>query len=341
MVDPEPALVSSTATDATRDRRVAILVGVGAVAALIVSLVDAPRAGRATMWVVCAAVIVCWLIAAAALVAKTSRLALWSALLALGAALAMALMRVGDRHGLGVDNSDRRLADVVALATIALSVQLVLSLPNGTLKGRSRQLGAGLGYAVALALVLYFVAGSRALPGWPIAVGWLAAIGLSLPALRTRYLEASAKGRQRVQSLAAGATLCVTVLIVVATLHSLVNWPLDVAPALIAATGLIPLSLAASAARAAIHADRALVVVLSTLGTVAIVAGSYLLAVRGFDKAPTTHSARDLLWWAMAAAAFAAIAQSACADDSRASPPASPTVRARRPTRSCARSAVA
>jgi len=39
------------------------------------------------------------------------------------------------------------------------------------------------------------------------------------------------------------------------------------------------------------------------------VAGAYLLAVRGFDKAPTTHTDRDLLWWAMAAAAVAAVAQ--------------------------------
>jgi signal transduction histidine kinase len=309
VVDSGPILVTSAPTASTRDRRVAVLAGLGALAALIVSLVDAPSAGRTTMWVVCAVVIACWLIAAAALVGKTARLGLWCALLALGAALAMVLMRVGDRHGLGVDATVRRLADVVALATIALSVQLLLSLPNGTLKGRPRQVGAGLGYVVALALALYFVTGSKALPGWPIALGWLAAIGLTLPALRTRYLEASAKGRQRVQSLAAGATLTITVLIVVVTLHSLVNWPLDVAPALIAATGLIPLALAASAANAAVHADRALVIVLSALGTVAIVAGSYLLAVRGFDKAPTSHSARDLLWWAMAAAAFAAVAQ--------------------------------
>ncbi|MEO9181494.1 MAG: histidine kinase, partial [Acidimicrobiales bacterium] len=35
----------------------------------------------------------------------------------------------------------------------------------------------------------------------------------------------------------------------------------------------------------------------------------YLLAVRGFDQAPTTHSGRDLLWWAMAAAVVAAVAQ--------------------------------
>jgi signal transduction histidine kinase len=34
-----------------------------------------------------------------------------------------------------------------------------------------------------------------------------------------------------------------------------------------------------------------------------------LLAVRGFDKAPADRSGRDLLWWAMAAAAAAAIAQ--------------------------------
>ena len=98
-------------------------------------------------------------------------------------------------------------------------------------------------------------------------------------------------------------------LIVVVTLHSLVDWPLDVAPTLLAATRLVPLGLAASAppprstrrpsagpscSRPRHRRDRG---------------RAYLLAVRGFDKAPTTRSARDLLWWAMAAAAFAAVAQ--------------------------------
>ena len=48
---------------------------------------------------------------------------------------------------------------------------------------------------------------------------------------------------------------------------------------------------------------------MTTLGTVAVIAGAYLLALRGFYKSPTTHADRDVLWWAMAAAAVAAIAQ--------------------------------
>jgi signal transduction histidine kinase len=71
----------------------------------------------------------------------------------------------------------------------------------------------------------------------------------------------------------------------------------------------VPLGLAVGASNAASHADRVLVHLITTLGTVAIVAGAYLLAVRGFDKAPATHADRNLLWWAMAAAAVAAIAQ--------------------------------
>ncbi len=94
------------------------------------------------------------------------------------------------------------------------------------------------------------------------------------------------------------------------TLHSLVDWPLDVGAPLIALDVPRP----ARPRRRAPPTPRrtpteSLVHLFTTLGTVAIVAGAYLLAVRGFDKAPTTHSDRDLLWWAMAAAAVAAVAQ--------------------------------
>ena len=85
--------------------------------------------------------------------------------------------------------------------------------------------------------------------------------------------------------------------------------PSHVGAPLIALSCLVPLGLAVGASNAASHADRVLVHLITTLGTVAIVAGAYLLAVRGFDKAPTTHADRDLLWWAMAAAAVAAVAQ--------------------------------
>jgi signal transduction histidine kinase len=275
----------------------------------VVSLVDAPHAGRTSLWIVVMVAVVAWAVAALATVNRTPQLGLLCALVAVGGGLATLVMRVSDHHGLGVDASARRIAEVAALLTMAVVVHLLIGLTDGVLSSRSRQLGATAWYVVALVLCVVYASGSRALSPWPLMLGWIVAISSTLPSIRTRYVVASARGRQTIQALATGTTLALTLAVVAVTLHSLVDWPLNVAPSLIALSCLVPLGLALSASRAASHADRVLVHLLTTLGTVAIVAGAYLLAVRGFAKAPTSTTGRDLLWWAMAAAAVAAVAQ--------------------------------
>jgi signal transduction histidine kinase len=218
-------------------------------------------------------------------------------------------MRVGDRHGLGVTGTARHVAVIAALFTMAAGIHLVLALPEGVLAQRARQVAAGSWYAVAAALSVWTVASSRALAPWPSAVGWTLAVLVSLPALRARYVAAPARGRQRIQALAVGVTLAAMATLVVLTLHALVAWPSNLSLALLGVTGLVPLGLAAGSTPVASHADRALVHLLTTLGTVAIVSGAYLLAVKGFAKTPTTPTTRDLLWWAMVAAAVAAVGQ--------------------------------
>ncbi len=276
---------------------------------VVIALVDASHAGRVALWSVSSAAVVCWAIAGVSLVGRTARLGLLCSLVCLGGGLTVLVMRIGDQHGMGVDNATRQMADVLAILTMAVVVHVVLSLPNGVLKTKGRQLGAGAWYVVAVALCAYYAAGSKTLTPWPLALGWCVAIGSALPSLRGRYVDASARARQVIQSLVAGSALALTFVVILVTLHSLVDWPIDVGAPLIALSCLVPLGLAGGATNAASHADRLLVHLITTLGTVAIVAGAYLLAVRGFDKAPTTHSDRDLLWWAMAAAAVAAVAQ--------------------------------
>ncbi len=277
--------------------------------AVVIALVDAPHAGRVALWSAVSVAIVSWGVAGVVLSERTPRLGLLCSLVALGGGITMVVMRLGDRAGLGVDSASRRMADVTALLTMAVVVHVVLSLPNGVLKSKARQLGVGAWYVVAVALSLYYVSSAKALSPWPLALGWIVAIGVSLPALRGRYVDASAHSRQLVQSLVAGSALALTIIVILITLHSLVDWPINVGAPLIALSSLVPLGLAAGRTNAASHADRVLVHLITTLGTVAIVAGAYLLAVRGFDKAPATHTDRDLLWWAMAAAAVAAVAQ--------------------------------
>lgn len=285
------------------------LIVVATLAATVIAFVDAPHAGRTALWTVVLVAVLAWAVAALATSVRTPQLGLLCSLISLGGAAATLVMRVGDHHGLGVDSGARRIAEVVTLLTMAVVVHLLIALADGVLASRGRQLGAAAWYAVAVVLCVVYASGSRALSPWPLMIGWVVAIGSTLPPIRSRYVVASARGRQTIQTLATGTTLALTLAVVLVTLHSLVDWPLQVAPSLIALSCLVPLGVAVGASPVASHADRILVHLLTTLGTVAIVAGAYLLAVRGFAKAPTTHTGRDLLWWAMAAAAVAAIAQ--------------------------------
>jgi signal transduction histidine kinase len=296
-------------TALTRSRLFARVVVVAALVATVVSLVDAPRAGRTALWAVVSVAVIAWAVAALATLGRTPRLGLLCSLVSFGGGVATLVMRVGDRHGLGVDTSARRLAEVAALLSMAVVVHLFVALTDGVLASRGRQLGAAAWYAVAVILSIVYASGTHALSVWPFMIGWVVAIASTLPSIRSRYVVASARGRLTIQALATGTTLALTLAVILVTLHSLVDWPLDVAPTLIALSCLVPLGLAVGSSRAASHADRILVHLLTTLGTVAIVAGAYLLAVRGFAKAPTTHAGRDLLWWAMVAAAVAGIAQ--------------------------------
>jgi signal transduction histidine kinase len=296
-------------TTTTRCRLVTALFATLAVVAVILAMVDAPHAGRLVLWAIASVAVLCWSIAALSISSQEPRLALVCAFIALGGGVAVAAMRLGDRHGLGVETGSRKLAEVAALLTMAAVVHLLLVLCDGRLVDRARQFAAVLWYVVAAALSVVYLTSPRAFSPWPLTIGWVVALATAFPATRTRYVVASARGRQRVQTVTVGATLTLTLGVIVLTLHSLVDWPLDVAPTLLALTCLVPLGLAAGSARMAEHADRILVHLLTTLGTVAIVAGAYLLAVRGFDKAPADRSGRDLLWWAMAAAAAAAVAQ--------------------------------
>ena len=301
-------LTASSRSSSSLSRLIGHAVVVAAVIAVAFALVDAPRAGRTGLWTVVAVAVLSWSVAALATVGRSAQFGLLCSLMSLGSGAAMLAMRVGDHQGLGVDTGARRVAEIAALLTMAVFVHLLLSLTDGVLANRGRQFGAAAWYAVAVVLCVVYASSAHALSPWPLSIGWAIAIASTFPSIRARYVVASARGRQTVQALATGTSLALTVAVAVVALHSLVNWPLDVAPPLLALSCLVPLGLAAGSSRAATHADRFLVHLLTALGTVAIVAGAYLLAIRGFDKAPTTHAGRDLLWWAMAAAAVAAVA---------------------------------
>src|ERR1700728_2738312 len=65
----------------------------------------------------------------------------------------------------------------------------------------------------------------RPCPAWAVAVTWPIAAACALPAVRLRYLAASARDRQRMQWMAVGAVLAADSALVAGVLHVLVGWP--------------------------------------------------------------------------------------------------------------------
>ncbi|MFI5034986.1 MAG: GAF domain-containing sensor histidine kinase [Acidimicrobiales bacterium] len=297
------------AAPASRARLGGWLAGGASVVLVVLALVDAPHAGRVALGSATAAAVLCWTLAGLTLVKRVGALGALASTVALGGGAALAAARVGNHHGLGVHGSARDVAVAATLFAAAATVHLVLALPDGVLAVRGRQVGAAAAYTAAAVGAVYLVATGRGLSAWPVAIGWAVALAACQPVVRARYMTSPALGRQRVQSLVAGTILAAMVVVVIVTLHWLIDWPAALAPALIGASALVPLGLAAGSLRVASHADRVLVHLLTTLGTVVVVAGAYLIALRVFTKTPSTHSTRNVLAWAMAAAAVAAVAQ--------------------------------
>src|ERR1019366_8896760 len=260
------------------------------------------------LWIVSAFVIICGAGAGLATLARARHLGWLVSLGALFASGAMTANRFADANGLGSHGIARNMATIIALVTIAVSMHVLLSLPDGVLEIRSRQITAALWYAAALVVGTFLAATGRALTLWPVALVWTLAIFSAVPSVHVRYAGASAAGRQRVQGLGAGVVLATIVAMVIGTLHLLVAWPTQVAVTLIGAFAIVPLGLVMGSRQFASRLDRFLVHLLVVLGMVLVMAASYLVALRGFGKAPTVSSARAVLWWSMLAAAIAVVA---------------------------------
>ncbi|MGH7358375.1 MAG: GAF domain-containing sensor histidine kinase, partial [Acidimicrobiia bacterium] len=113
--------------------------------------------------------------------------------------------------------------------------------------------------------------------------------------------------RARLQWAAWGAVVAGAVTIGVAVLNQLVSWPEPLLAIAVAATGLLPLSLALSASdQVAVRIDRLLVHTITTAGLFLLVGGAYLVIVLGLGRSPNA-SERTLLGLSMLAAAVAAL----------------------------------
>jgi len=244
-----------------------------------------------------------------AVLARTAqRVALWQvAFGALAAAVALAAARLGDQAG-GYHQAARAVATVAVPVVIAVSVHMLLALPDGRLVERGRRIGAGLAYAAAGAAGLVLAVAGRPFPVWAAAAAWPLAGACALPAVRLRYLAASARDRQRMQWMAAGAVVAADSALVAAVLHVLVGWPGPIAAVAAGCGSLLAFGMMAGELPSlGPQGGRLLVQVLSIAGFTTVVAAIYLVIVLGIGTAPQGSGDREILGLSMLAAAVAAI----------------------------------
>ncbi len=243
----------------------------------------------------------------AILARAAQRVALWQvASGALAAAIALTATRIGDQPG--GHQPARGVATFAVPVVVAVSVNMLLALPDGRLASQGRRLGAGLAYAVAAAAGLALAVAGLPFPAWAIAVAWPLAAACALPAVRLRYRAASARDRQRMQWMAVGAVLAADSALVVAVLHVLVGWPELVGAVAAGCASLLAVGMMAGELPSlGSYGGRALVQVLSIAGFTTVVAAIYLVIVLGIGTGPSDAADREILGLSLLAAAVAAI----------------------------------
>jgi signal transduction histidine kinase len=243
----------------------------------------------------------------AILARSAQRVALWQvASGALAASVALTAARLGDQPG--GHQVARGVATFAVPVVIAVSVNMLLALPDGRLASRGRRIGAGIAYAAAAASGLVLAVAGRPFPAWAVAVAWPLAAACALPAVRLRYLDASARDRQRMQWMAVGAVLAADSALVAGVLHVLVGWPGPVAAVAAGCASLLAFGMmAGELSSLGSYGGRVLVQVLSIAGFTTVVAAIYLVIVLGIGSGPSDAADREILGLSMLAAAVAAV----------------------------------
>jgi signal transduction histidine kinase len=286
-----------------------LLLPVGAIVLSVASLRVSVPGGVTALAAVTVGLIVVWALCAAVTARVPERAPQWQmAAGALAASVAVGADRLVG-HGSG---GPHRIALVIASfavpLVIAISVHLLLALPDGRLNSRARRTGAVVVYALAVAAGVVLAVTERQVPAAVVAVVWSLALLCALPAARLRYETASGRDRERLQWAAIGTVLAGTAALSAAVLYLLVGWPAPIAPVAAGATVLIPIGLvAADLPQLGRYGGRILVQVLAIAGFAVTVGVIYLVVVLGLGKPPADASDRDLLGLSLVAAAVAAI----------------------------------
>jgi len=191
--------------------------------------------------------------------------------------------------------------------TPALVFRLLLTLPDGhPARPGHRRVVLG-GYVVAAATGLALTADRGSVAVWPVAVLWAAALA-SGPTAHSNYRAAGIVDQRRMQWIGWAAVVAAEIALVSVALSLIADWPHHEAEISLAATGLIPLAIAAGTVpRMLARVDRLLTHTVSLVGLTALIVVAYVLALAAFGRKPD-GSERSLLLLSMLAAAGAALA---------------------------------
>jgi signal transduction histidine kinase len=265
--------------------------------------------GRSALDGAAVGLVLIWALAGAVCARAPARAPQWPlAAGTLAAAVALTAARLASQPPTGRHQLAGAVATVAATLVIALTCHFLLALPDGRLGGRTRRIGAGVAYLGALGTGLAFALARKPLSPLVAALELLAAVGFALPAVRLRYLHATARDRERLQWLAIGLVVAADTALVTVVLHLLVGWPAAVAAVAAGLTVVIPLSLVAGGmAQLAPHGGRILVNMLWVAGFSLVVAAVYVVIVLGLGKGPSDAGDREILGLSMLAAGVAAV----------------------------------
>jgi signal transduction histidine kinase len=282
-----------------------------AVALAVAGLLIPVPGGISELAAVTAVLIAAWALCGMATAWAPERTPQWQlAAGVIAASVAAGAGRVAGRYAAGSAAHHGAVAvEAVAAALMAaISVHLLLSLPDGRLASSGRRAGAVTAYLAYLAAGAALAAAGRWVPAWLGVLAWSAGLLLALPATRLRYDHAAARDRERLQWAAIGFVVACGLALAVAVLYLLVRWPAPVAPVAVAVMVLVPAGLAAgNVPRLGSRGGRLLVQVLAVTGFAATVALIYLVIILGLGRPPESAVDRQLLGLSMVAAAIAAI----------------------------------
>jgi signal transduction histidine kinase len=297
----------------------------GALALLLLALLT--RHALSDLQRVGAALLLAAVVSAAVLARSAERTPQWQvAAGTLAGSAAFACYRLALNAGGNARDDAVAVSTCATLITIAISVHLVLALPDGRLTrppaaGRAparlgrpaqpslpRRIAAMLAYAAALAAAVALGIRNVALSVPAGAVVWAAALALALPALRLEYLAATGRDRERLQWIGAGAVLAAGLALAAGVLHMLVGWPVPVAATAAACAAALPLGMIAGEIRPlGPSGGRVLVQLIAIAGFTGLVSAVYVIVVLGVGSGPADASDRELLGFSMLAAAIAAV----------------------------------